>query len=113
MHFENVINTFDNLDKYFLQFGQIHFQICTNTFCNLDKFFAFFAIWTNTFLNLYSHILQFRQIQFTIWTHPIYNLDKYNLQFGKNTITTNTKMDYGQASTNRTVALTLTWIGWI
>ena len=30
-------NTFDNLDKYILQFGQISFALWTNTFYNFDK----------------------------------------------------------------------------
>ena len=31
-------NTFCNLDKYILQFGQIHFAIWINTFYNLEKY---------------------------------------------------------------------------
>ena len=44
--------SFNLLDKYILQFGQIHFVIQTNTLCNSDK-----------------SILQFKQIHFAIQTN--------------------------------------------
>ena len=54
-------NTFDNLDKFISQFGQIHLANWTNTSGNLDKYSCQFgqihlAIWTNTFCNLDSYI---------------------------------------------------------
>ena len=36
-------NTFYNLDKYILKYGQIHFAIWTNTFDNLDKYILQFG----------------------------------------------------------------------
>ena len=51
-------NTFYNLGKYILQFGQIHF-----------------IIWTNIFESLGKYFLQFGQIHFTIWRNAF--CDKY------------------------------------
>ena len=44
-----VTNTFSNLNKYILQFGQIHFAIRTNNF----------AIWANSFVRLSTEDFQF------------------------------------------------------
>ena len=72
-------NTFWNLNKCILQFGQIHSEIWTNAFCNLDKHILkseqmHFAIWTNTFWN-------FEQIHFEIWTNTFWNFEHLYLYF--------------------------------
>ena len=67
-------NTFYNLDKYILQFGQIYFTIWTNTFHNLDKNIL-------QFWELCKYILQCSEIYFTILTNIFYNFENYTNTF--------------------------------
>ena len=76
IHFMIWMNTFFDLDKHILWFGQIHFMIW-------QIYFWFgqinFMIWTNAFYDLNKSILWLGQIHFRIWTNTFWNLDKYNV----------------------------------
>ena len=94
-------NTFCNLERHFLRFGQIHLSIWTYMyiyFLQFGKIDFTKCGWVGQYLHLHANnnfsgircnldktflLLQFGQIHFTIWTNTFYNLDKYFLQFGQ------------------------------
>ena len=78
IYFEICRNTFSNLDKYTVQYGQIQFRRRAGAYPGQTHALQLSPSLKNTFSNSYKYILQLVQIYLSIWTNTLCNMDKYS-----------------------------------